>query len=345
MTPVISVLDFFCGCGGTSLGFRQAGMRIATGLDMDVSAGATFKANFPEAQFIERDIRDMRTESLRRFLPPRPWRFSGCAPCQPFSRQNKKRMKRDVRRTLLDHFARFVEAYSPDFVFVENVPGVQNVSAGGPLGRFRKLLKTNGYEYAVGVLPALWFGVPQQRSRLVLVASRDGRVALPEPTHGPGKLPYSTVREWIGDLPPLRAGETDPKDPAHRASTLSEQNMRRILATPEGKGREAWPRELLLKCHREHGGHTDVYGRLSWDKPAAGLTTRCISLSNGRFGHPAQSRALSAREAACLQTFPRNFQFIGTLTSMASQVGNAVPPLMAQRVGESFNAAVRLKEE
>ena len=113
-------------------------------------------------------------------------------------------------------------------------------------------------------------------------------------------------------------------------------NLRRIAATPEGGGRRNWPKSLRLDCHREFDGHSDVYGRLAWDRPAAGLTTRCISYSNGRFGHPTQNRAISVREAACLQTFPRGYKFVGTLESKARQVGNAVPPLMARAIGRTY---------
>ncbi len=175
------------------------------------------------------------------------------------------------------------------------------------------------------------------------MASLLGSIELPEATHGDGKLPFSTVRQWIGELPPLNAGDTHPNDPVHRASVLSALNLRRIQVTQEGKGREGWPEDLLLDCHRTHGGHSDVYGRLAWDRPAAGITTRCISLSNGRFGHPEQDRDLSAREAASLQTFPRTYQFAGALTSIAKQVGNAVPPLMARRLGEAIVAHYRIK--
>lgn len=332
----MNVVDFFCGCGGTSLGFAQAGMNVAIGIDLDESAGATFAANFPHARFLHADVRTLRVTDLRRVLPARPWVFSGCAPCQPFSKQNGMRSPRDERRTLLDHFGRFVGALLPDYVFIENVPGLQRVGSGGPFARFRRVLRDKGYHVTTDVVPALWFGVPQLRERLVLMASRNGPVLFPESTHGVGKLPYSTVREWIGDLPSLQAGQAHPQDPVHRSSALSAVNLERIIHTREGGGRESWPARLQLECHRNHGGHSDVYGRLAWDRPAAGLTTRCISLSNGRYGHPVQHRALSAREAACLQTFPMSYAFVGTLTAIARQIGNAVPPLMARRFGEQL---------
>lgn len=260
--------------------------------------------------------------------------FCGCAPCQPFSKQNRQRAKMDPRKTLLAEFGRFVEHWLPEYVFIENVPGMQKLKGNkGPLPAFKSLLRKLGYYFDVRVLPALWFGVPQTRERLVLLACWGAGISLPEPIHGPDKEPYATVQDWIGGLAPLVAGQTDSKEPSHRAAALSTLNLARIASTPEGGGRESWPNRLLLDCHKNHVGHTDVYGRLAWNKPAVGLTTRCISYSNGRFGHPDQDRAISVREAACLQTFPKDFVFYGSLNYRAKQIGNAVPPLMARSVG------------
>jgi DNA (cytosine-5)-methyltransferase 1 len=134
----------------------------------------------------------------------------------------------------------------------------------------------------------------------------------------------------------LGAGQICELDIEHQAAKLSEKNIARIKATLQGGGRENWPENLWLECHKYHRGHTDVYGRLAWDKPAAGLTTKCISYSNGRFGHPEQDRAITVREAACLQTFPRNYTFSGGMLSKARQIGNAVPPLVAKAIGETI---------
>ena len=338
---MIKVFDFFSGCGGTSCGFEQAGLDIVLGLDIDKDAALTYRSNFPSAAFIEADICTLGTDVLNPWLKDQvnPVLFCGCAPCQPFSKQNRQRGKADVRRNLLSEFGRFVEDWLPEYVFIENVPGMQRVKGQkGPLPAFKALLKRLGYTFDIKVLPALWFGVPQTRERLVLLASRSPAISLPVATHGPGKLPFTTVKDWIGDLAELEAGGTDPVDPSHRAAELSELNLARIAATPEGGGRENWPDHLILDCHRNHKGHTDVYGRLAWDKPAAGLTTRCISYSNGRFGHPEQDRAISVREAACLQTFPTSFVFSGNLNSKARQVGNAVPPSMARVIGMTIIA-------
>ena len=335
----MQVVDFFSGAGGARAGLRQAGLGIAVGIDRDPDAAATFRANFPEARFLEGDIREVRAADLDAPLARRRGQallFVVCAPCQPFSKQNREKKRADDRAELLDELPRFLRRFEPDCVFLENVP--ESESAGGPVARFRELLAADGYRVAAAVVNALDYGVPRWRCRYVLAASRAGELRLPNPTHGrrAGNAPFSTVWEWIGDLPSLAAGGASAAVPNHRAAALSPLNLQRIASTPEGGDRRDWPAELVPACHRGHAGHTDVYGRLRRDRPASTLTTRCISLSNGRFGHPTQNRALSVREAACLQTFPRDFVFAGSLASMASQVGNAVPVLLARRFGEAI---------
>jgi DNA (cytosine-5)-methyltransferase 1 len=336
---LIKVVDFFSGCGGTSLGFSQAGMNIVLGLDNDPDAAATFRQNIADAAIIRKDIRKVRSNKLAAFIghESRPLLFSCCAPCQPFSKQNRLSGLGDPRRSLLGEFSRFVRRWLPEYIFVENVPGLQHVGEGEePLGTFILLLKRLKYSHVIDVLPALSYGVPQKRERLILLASQRPGLTMPPPTHGTGQCPVATVRDWIGDLPPIRAGEVHPEDADHHASILSPLNLRRIAATPEGGGRGSWPRSLWLDCHKKFVGHSDVYGRLAWDRPAAGLTTRCISYSNGRFGHPDQDRAISVREAALLQTFPKKYKFAGSHVSKARQIGNAVPPLMAKVIGKVF---------
>lgn len=338
---MINVYDFFCGCGGASYGFQSAGMRIMLGIDNDPDAAATFKRNFPNAHFVQKDIREIQPQDLEEYVDRTvPMLFCGCAPCQPFSKQNKKKKIIDERINLLAEFGRFVAYYRPDFIFVENVPGIQNFPLNeGPLADFCLLLSDLEYRKPViKVIPAMNYGVPQVRKRLILIAGKNHDVEIPKQTHGPGteNPEYSTVADWISGLPWLEAGMTDPNDEDHCVPALSEINLKRIRSTPPGGNREAWPKEYWLDCHKKHSGHSDVYGRLSFDRPASALTTKCISYSNGRFGHPVQDRAISVREAACLQTFPRHYRFSGSMISKAKQIGNAVPPLMAKRFGEMF---------
>jgi len=347
----IAVFDFFCGCGGTSRGFQKAGMDIAFALDIDQDAKSTFTKNFPETVFCDKSITDLIDSGLEQALDKHRNSyklFCGCAPCQPFTKQITESPKRDERKNLLIHFGNIVEICKPDFVFVENVPGLQKVPKHkhGPFPSFKKLLKKLGYQLTYGVVAAQDYGAPQLRRRFVLLASRHGEISIPAPTHGSPETPYKTVYDAIHDLPAIAAGETYSGSDVlnHRAAMLSDINMQRIKASAHnGGGRNNWPKELWPECYtREneegsiHSGHTDCYGRLWWKKPATGLTTRCISYSNGRFGHPVQDRALSVREAARLQGFDDEFEFTGNLNSMARQIGNAVPVDLAFAMGNHF---------
>ncbi|MCF7535476.1 DNA cytosine methyltransferase [Pseudomonas sp. P2498] len=330
-----------------------AGLTVRLGIDIDEDAAATFRANFPAAGFLCADIRSLKAADIRKNIitDAEPRVFGACAPCQPFSKQNRQQKGDDLRRTLLPEFHKFVDEFQPEYIFIENVPGMQAVDkVDGPFAKFLALLEDLNYCYDYKIVMAYHYGVPQRRRRLVLIASSLGPIKMPPMTHGPGTeqpgLP--TVAEWIHGLSKLEAGQTDPDDPMHRAAQLSALNLERISLTPPGAGRECWPERLWLDCHKNYSGHTDVYGRVAWDKPASALTTRCISLSNGRFGHPEENRAISLREAACIQTFPRDFTFHGNLNSMARQVGNAVPVKMAEIFGNEFRrhyAAHRLAQE
>ena len=340
----VRVYDFFAGCGGASCGFRAAGMEIAFALDNDADAKASFEANLSDVHFEFADIRKVSVDAVRLRVEaerPNPVLFSGCAPCQPFTRQNTKRPKwdQDERVPLLAHFARLVEDCRPDLVFVENVPGLQKLDADRqPFGGFLSRLYASDYKVDYRPVRLARYGIPQSRRRLVLVGSRHGAIHLPDETHGPGmpKERYATVRDWISHLPPIRAGEAHEEVPNHKAANLSARNLERVKATPEGGGNRDWPQHLRLECHKGFSGYSDVYGRMSWDAPASGLTTRCTSYSNGRFGHPEQDRAISIREAACLQTFPEDFVFVGSMASMARQIGNAVPVRLANLIGQQF---------
>lgn len=337
----IRVFDFFSGCGGASKGFHQAGLDLVLALDFDADAANTYRNNFPNINFIEGDIRKVAVDEIsEKVLATRePRLFCGCAPCQPFSKQNTQKPKSDERITLLSEFQRFVEHYTPEYIFLENVPGIRKSTKINPLISFQKSLTDMGYFTDSAIVVAQNYGVPQRRRRWVLIGSRLGAVSIPESTHGENTPnPFVTVRDAIKHFPAIAAGSIHKEIPNHRTAKLSDLNLQRITHTPSERGRESWPENLVLACHKKgYKGHTDVYGRMRWDEVATGLTTRCISLSNGRFGHPEQNRAISVREAAAIQTFPDDFVFSGSLNSQAKQIGNAVPVRMAQVFGEYFS--------
>lgn len=340
---MIKCVDFFCGCGGTSAGFSRAGIQAVLAIDKDPDAATTFGKNFPGVPFLNEDIRSIQATDIGSYMScdeKSVWLFSACAPCQPFSKHRHFRDHQDDKANLLAEFLRFIDEYSPDLVFVENVPGLASKADHfGPFNELFEKLVSRGYLMDYREFNCWDFGVPQKRRRFALMGSRLGPIDFPRRTHGPGTSNpiYTTVRDWIGDMPRIRAGERHRTVPNHRAAFLSILNLQRIRATPEGGDRRHWRKGLRLDCHRNgFEGYSDVYGRMRWDAPTSALTTRCISYSNGRFGHPTQDRAISAREAACLQTFPRTFVFEGSLNSVARQIGNAVPVLVAQRFGEKF---------
>ena len=344
----IAVFDFFSGCGGTSAGFQKAGMKIAFALDKDEDAIKTFEHNFPTAKVHTIDIRNLKSKDILPLIRENKKAgykilFCGCAPCQPFTKQKTTKTIADTRIMLLAEFGKQVKRYKPDYVFIENVPGLRKARKMryGPFQAFKNILNTMKYKMAYDNVAAQDFGSTQVRRRFVFIASRKKEISLPAETHGIVNSPYKLVRAAIGDLPPIAHGEEHPDKihfPNHRASVLSPTNYERITHTAS-RGRRDWPKHLIPPCYMKkkdgttHQGHSDCYTRLSWNAPAPGLTTRCISYSNGRYGHPVQNRAISVREAARLQGFTDNFIFYGTLVSMARQIGNAVPVELAEAFG------------
>jgi DNA (cytosine-5)-methyltransferase 1 len=335
----LKVIDFFCGAGGMSYGLSQAGMRILGGIDQDTDCKATYERNIKNARYLQHDIITLSERGLGEYFSIKPdddeLIFCGCSPCQFWSKVPTDRTKSKRTAFLLQHFERFISWFRPGFVVVENVPGLKRKDR-SILPQLLEFLAERGYSYSDGIVNANHYGVPQHRRRYLLIATRlHDHVSLP--------LPYKkaalTVRKAIGaGLPVLAAGESDKKDNLHRAAILSDRNLERIKRTPPNGGdRRSWSRNTTLQLDAYKGDDNifaDVYGRMYWDRPAPTITTRFNSLSNGRFGHPVQHRAISLREGAILQTFPRKFRFVGSnIASITRQIGNAVPPKMAKRVG------------
>ena len=229
---------------------------------------------------------------------------------------------------------------------MENVPAIQSFKLKNVLGDFKDTLESQGYNVFCKTVYCPDYGIPQTRKRLVLLASKLGAISLIAPTHS--KENYRTLRDAIGTLPPLNAGESAPNDPLHRCRALSTINLRRLEATPYGGSWKDWPEDLLLECHKKEGGKSfgSVYGRMVWEEPAPTMTTLCTGIGNGRFGHPEQNRAISAREAALIQTFPMSYRFFPdegevSLTKASRYIGNAVPPRLGEVIAESIKVHIR----
>lgn len=335
----MNAVDFFCGGGGMTKGLINAGVNVICGLDYNPACQATYEHN-NHIPYLNQDISQVTGAQLQNEYPilndTDNLLLVGCAPCQPFSSQRHSSVEH-VSVNLLDEFGRLVAEILPAHVLVENVPGIEKRGE-AVFTRFLNTLAQNNYAYEYHVLNAKDYGVPQNRKRLILIASRLIQPVFPVATHGPGLLPYVTVHDAIHNYPNLAAGQTDDNVPNHRSAALSPLNTQRIEATPhDGGGRSDWPNRLRLTCHvNGHTGHTDVYGRMSWNQVSPTLTSKCFSLSNGRFGHPEQNRAISLREAASLQSFPDNYVFEGNLQEIGRQIGNAVPVLLAQAIGSSL---------
>ncbi len=333
----IACVDLYCGVGGLSYGLKKAGVNVVAGIDVDESCKWGYERNV-EARFVRADVADLSGDDLCELFPPAEHRLlAGCAPCQPFSTYGRTRQGSDDRWSLLREFSRLVEETKPEFVTMENVEGLASHRV---FGEFLETLEECGYAVAHGVLACERFGVPQRRRRLVLVASRIGDAVLPEPDGGSPR----TVRDTIERLPPIAAGGGPcDSDRFHVAAGLSELNLRRIRNSVEGGSWRDWPKELRAPCHRRETGATypSVYGRMRWDEPAPTITTQCYAYGSGRFGHPEQDRAISLREAAMLQSFPSNWEFVPPgeeihFATIGRAIGNAVPPKLAEAVGRTI---------
>ena len=336
----MKAIDLFCGAGGLTLGLRRAGLDVLAGIDLDLDVGETYRNNNPDVKFVGADLRSVTASDIRRLVgtvPTSELLLAGCAPCQPFSKQRQHHgLKARSDATLLGEFARLVRSVEPKVVLMENVPGIASVPGFSSFRRFLRTLQDYGYTYDHGILNARHFSVPQHRRRYVLLAARTTTAALPRSTGGHSRTETATVRSAIGHFPALASGEAHSSIPNHCAAGLSDRNLERIRATPpDGGSRRDWPNRLKLDCHSEIRGFSDVYGRLWWDRVAPTLTSRCNSLSNGRFGHPDQDRAISLREAAALQTFPDDYEFFGSKPSVARWIGNAVPVAFAEALGRA----------
>ncbi|MBD2690520.1 DNA cytosine methyltransferase [Anabaena catenula] len=368
-------IDLFAGAGGLSTGFHLAGFEALCAIDSNKKALATYQHNYPKTKVIHQDIREVNASELRAYLGLKKEELKaiiGGPPCQGFSRNipAEYRYIDDPQNQLYKSFLDFVKEFRPLYVIMENVPEILTAYKGLFKHEITNKLELLGYKVVSSSLNAANYGVPQTRARAFFIASLERLIYLPESTHfGDIKsnyknqesfyqtsllksisFPIVTVKDAIGDLPQLNAGQKYDEDkyPSapqttyqalirhnstkitnHIARALSSIQMSRVKLLKEGQDARDLPPELAPKKH-----YSGAYGRLFWDKPAKTITRWVFHPGSGRFFHPTQDRIITIREAARLHSYPDTFHFLGTYTEMASQIGESVPPLLAKTIAE-----------
>ncbi|MDJ0615822.1 MAG: DNA cytosine methyltransferase [Calothrix sp. MO_192.B10] len=371
------IIDLFSGAGGLTTGFHLAGFESICAIDVNAKALATYKHNYPRTKILHQDIREVKPSELRLSLGLQREELTaliGGPPCQGFSRNIPAgyRSLSDPRNHLYRTFLEFVQEFRPIHVVMENVPEILKAYDGVIRHEITEQLELWGYKVISASLNAAHYGVPQTRSRVFFLASLNHLPHLPEQTHfGDIRSDYKknkscvqltllephissvvTVKDAIGDLPPLEAGqeydaEVYPYEPQttyqfmmrsgsmkivnHIARALTPIQMSRARALCEGQDARDLPPELAPKKH-----YSGAYGRLYWSKPARTITRWVFHPGSGRFFHPTQDRTITIREAARLHSYPDNFHFLGSYTNMASQIGESVPPLLGKVVAASI---------
>ena len=320
----LTAVDLFSGCGGLTVGLKRAGFKVLGAVDVDVLSIKTYRANHKDVRIWETDVRNLKPAEIKFSLGLEKGTLdllAGCPPCQGFSTirtLNGASVVDDPRNDLLFEFLRFVEALCPRAVMMENVPGLAEDDR---FAAFCTRMKKIGYLGEHRILNAAEYGVPQRRRRLIYLAGYQMEIPFAKRA-----CKVKTVENAIGNLP--KAGASG--DPVH---DLPERRTQRIMEMirripKDGGSRSDLPEEDQLECHKRCNGFKDVYGRMAWGDVSPTITSGCFNPSKGRFLHPEEDRAITMREAALLQGFPRCYKFPTThnKSAIALMIGNALPP-------------------
>lgn len=321
----------------------MARWRVLAACDNDPIAAATYRTNNPKTAFIEGDISlDATVDAITLKVRGRPVDLLAiCAPCQPFSSQNRARGD-DPREQLIVRALAVARQLQPAMIFFENVPGLASPAYRPILDSVRVELQAMGYSLSEPLVrDAADFGVPQRRRRCIMFAARSAR-AVKAFVERDVTTTKRTVFDALADLEVLESGQASETDPLHRARVHLPIALERLRNIPkDGGSRSSLPAHLELKCHAgDPHSFSDVYGRMAWRSVAPTLTTGCTDITRGRYAHPDQDRAITLREAARIQTFPDQYRFSGNTGQIATQVGNAVPPAMIRSFSKAFRAAL-----
>lgn len=343
-STALTAVDLFCGAGGFTLGLERAGFDVLLGIDSWQLAVDSYAQNFTHPVLCA-DLATMTGRDILRRARARKGEIDlvvGGPPCQGFSIQ-RIGADHDLRNSLVLEYARLLREVSPRLFIMENVLGLMGKRGKELFNAFLASVGKAGFDTAFHVVNAADYGVPQLRRRVVVLGWRRNDTAgfeLPKPSVAAGR--YVTVFQAIGDLPPPETSK--PRDPLHKETRLSDVNKERLRHIPEGGGMEDLPVRLRVDCHKAGAdkiGHRYVYGRLAAGRPAGTITARFDSFTRGRFAHPYEHRNITLREGARLQTFPDSFGFSGNQEDVAAQIGNAVPPALAEALARSAARSLR----
>lgn len=366
-----TAVDLFCGCGGISVGLQRAGFDVLAGIDIEKKYLVSYAHNFPNAKALNSDITKIPAKEFFDQFDLKPMGLTllvGGPPCQGFSKNvpRKNRYLEDPKNLLVKSFLNYCEYIKPEMILMENVAEMKNGFDETYSQEIISRLENAGYKVTTAVLNAADFGVPQRRRRAFFMANRfDQPFSIPHATHiSPSKSSLehsdffgvpSHVSVWdaIGDLPSLKHGEGQEKTSYateaknnfqeimrdghslasnHNSRKMQPKQFERMSSLEPGQGHKDLPEHLQTK-----GGFSGAYGRLTKSMIAPTITRWVFHSGSGRWGHPVDIRTLSIREVARIQSFPDSYEFLGTFVDQAGQLGNAVPPLLAQVIIESMS--------
>ena len=352
------VIDLFAGVGGMSLGFEMAGFDVVLANEYDKDIATAYKKNHSSTKMINEDITKLDLQSVFEQYKGNIDVIIGGPPCQGFSQKGKRKTIHDERNFLFKYYVKVVDLVKPQYFVMENVPNLLTAEKGYFKREIEELFSKMGYILDAGVLNAADYGVPQNRRRAVIIGKKtnEERVnLLPKPIN-------KKVSVWdaISDLAYLNSGEGDEiqdykfearseyqkkmrmnsnKLLNHKATNHSKLALERLALVPPEQGKECLPEEHLTKSI-----YSGTWCRMQKDDVSVTITTRFDTPSSGRFTHPYLNRAITVREAARIQSFPDTFEFVGPKVSQMKQVGNAVPPLLANKIADSILNDMHQKE-
>jgi DNA (cytosine-5)-methyltransferase 1 len=354
-----TVIDLFCGAGGLSKGFQQAGYNVLLGSDIDPIFGETFSRSHNDAIFLAKPIQKLTSAEIMSSAGLSTGQLDvlvGGPPCQGYSVYNHGRGEHDPRAGLFRDYLRIVRDLAPKWLVMENVTGLLSISGGQLIHTIVDEISKLGYFVEWRILRAEDYGVPQERRRVVFIANRIGApVLFPKIKYGEGLKPFTTIWDAIGDLP-LLAVEDMTKYPVvastayqskmrrdarklfnHYGPKLGKANQARIRYIPQGGSWRDIPFDLLPEGMKraKRSDHTKRYGRPRLTDLSCTILTKC-DIHWGAYIHPIENRAFTVREAARLQSFPDDFIFYGSMTEQFVQIGNAVPPMMAKSIANGI---------